>query len=376
MKQVDKWKLYKQHFDAMAQIGIDDGIYKVSDAVIDEMYERLLACLPNDGKLYKYRKFTNDNNCFENAFSSLAYGYIWLASPCLMNDKIDTTLRIDLSSERRKINKFLIKNKDVLLRKWLVLLFEKFGIENSFSIDDMNEIINCYTKQGRAIKTKLRSILQKYKIPYNRLDTILKRVAEFIEKKSVEYESVAEEIAEKFVNMNTEMRNRQRIFCMSESPYIDSMWAYYGNDNKGFCIEYDFNKGKSLDSNKKRVLLNLFRVKYTSKKSSFSFVDMLEELIINGKQDYNNIVQINQRIFDQVLTKNKVWSNEKEWRIVVSTDVNRFDVDLVSAIYIDIDMIKEENGKRLLDLAKQRQWKLYGRELDALKCGFVYNSIA
>ena len=60
----------------------------------------------------------------------------------------------------------------------------------------------------------------------------------------------------------------------------------------------------------------------------------------------------------------------------MSTDVNRFDVDLVSAIYIDIDMIKEENGKRLLDLAKQRQWKLYGRELDALKCGFVYNSIA
>ena len=372
-KQAEKEKLYNQHLESMSQIAINGGIYKVSDFELDKMYERLVACLPNHGKLYKYRNFKQES--FEKNYLSLLEGYIWLASPCLMNDKIDSTLKLNLQSEKCKIEKFLNKNKYVLLKKWLDLLFEKNGIKISLSDEEVYQIVNCYTKQGRVIKTRIISLLQGYGIPYNKLDFILKQVADFIEKNSVGYESLMSDIAEKFVNINIAIREKQRLFCVAESPFIDSMWAYYGDDNRGFCIEYDFNKGKDLNANIKRVLLNLFQVKYRSKKSFFSFVDMIEELILNNKQDLNNIIKINRQIFEQILTKGKVWQNEKEWRIIVSTDLNRLDVDLVSSIYIDFDMMETEKGKQLLELAKQKQWQIFKREINSIGFEYQYNQI-
>lgn len=372
-KKTEKEKLYKQHLEIMSKIAINDGIYKISDFELDKMYERLVACLPNHGKLYKYRNFKQES--FEKNYVSLLEGYIWLASPCLMNDKIDTTLKLNLQSEKNKIVKFLYKNKYVLLKKWFNFLFENNGIKNILSDEEVYKIINCYTKQGRVIKTRIRSLLSEYGIPYNKLDFILKQIADFIEKNNIGYENLVRDIAEKFVNINIDMRKKQRLFCIAESPFIDSMWAYYGDDNRGFCIEYDFNKGKYLNVYYKRFLLNLFQVKYKSKKCSFSLVDMIEELILNNKQNQNNIVKINRQIFEQILTKGKTWQHEKEWRIVVSTDINRLDIDLVSSIYIDVDMIETEKGKQLLELAKQKQWKIYKRELNSFGYEYKYNQI-
>ena len=125
-------------------------------------------------------------------------------------------------------------------------------------------------------------------------------------------EKLAKTVTDNFVNMNAEMRNKQRLFCLAESPFIDSMWAYYSDESRGFCVEYDFNKGQCLHTDIKRVLLNLFKVKYRQKRRAFSFIDMLEELIINGKQNRDNIIKINRQIFEQVLTKNLDWRHEKE----------------------------------------------------------------
>lgn len=372
-KQTEHEKKYNQHLEYMSQIAIDDGIYKITDLEIDKAYEHLIDCLPNNGRLYKYRNFKQEG--FEKSYASLLEGYIWLASPCLMNDKIDTTLKINMQLEKRKIEKYLNNHKYVLLKKWLNLLFENNGTKIPLSNDDVYQIVNCYTKQGRVIKTKIRLLLRRYGIPYNKLDLMVKQVVDFVEENSVRYESVVKDITEKFININADMRNKQRLFCIAESPLIDSMWAYYGDDNKGFCIEYDFSKGKYLNADIKRVLLNLFKVKYRNKRGAFSFVDMIEELILNDKQNYHSIVKINRRIFEQVLTKGKDWQHEKEWRIVVSTEINRFDVDLVSSIYIDAEMIDTEEGKLLLGLAKQKQWPIYKRGLNSLRCEYQYSIV-
>ena len=121
----------------------------------------------DNGKLYKYRNFKQES--FEKNYLSLLKGYIWLASPCLMNDKIDTTLKLNLKSEKCKIEKLLNKNKYVLLKKWLDLLFVNNGIKILLSDEEFYRIINCYTKQGRAIKTRIRPLLREYGIPYNKL---------------------------------------------------------------------------------------------------------------------------------------------------------------------------------------------------------------
>ena len=98
-------------------------------------------------------------------------------------------------------------------------------------------------------------------------------------------------------------------------------------------------------------------------------------MILNNKQNQNNIVKINRQIFEQILTKGKDWQHEREWRIVVSMDINRFDVDLVSDIYIDVDMIDTEKGKQLLNLARQKQWQIFKRELNSFGDGYQYNQV-
>ena len=266
-KKSELGKLYEQHISKMSQIALDNGIYKISDFEIDKMYEQLIACLPNHGKLYKYRNFQQES--FEKSFASLLEGYIWLASPCFMNDKIDTTLKLNVQAEKNKIKKFLNDNKYIVLKKWLELLFENNGIKISLSDEEVYQIVNCYTKQGRAIRIRIQNFLCKYGIPYNKFNLILEQVVYFIEKNSIGYKNLTSDIAEKFVNINIDIRKRQRLFCVAESPSIDSMWAYYGDNNRGFCIEYDFNKAKHFNTNIKRVLLNLFQVKYRNKRFLF-----------------------------------------------------------------------------------------------------------
>lgn len=114
-KKSELGKLYEQHISKMSQIALDNGIYKISDFEIDKMYEQLIACLPNHGKLYKYRNFQQES--FEKSFASLLEGYIWWASPCFMNDKIDTTLKLNVQAEKNKIKKFLNDNKYIVLKK-------------------------------------------------------------------------------------------------------------------------------------------------------------------------------------------------------------------------------------------------------------------
>lgn len=96
--------LYTAYVDRIAEIVIADGIYKLSDNEVDDLYDQLLRFLPNHGKLYKYRNFKTDS--FEKTFDALSQNYIWFASPCCMNDKIDTTVKIDQASEKNKLKSF------------------------------------------------------------------------------------------------------------------------------------------------------------------------------------------------------------------------------------------------------------------------------
>ena len=52
---------------------------------------------------------------------------------------------------------------------------------------------------------------------------------------------------------------------------------------------------------------------------------------------------------------------------------NEFKVDLVSAIIVDRDMVETEKGKRLINLAREKGWKIYIRKLSELGTTFEYN---
>lgn len=89
---------------------------------------------------------------------------------------------------------------------------------------------------------------------------------------------------------------REDICIMSLSEVYDSelMWAHYGEQHKGFCIEYDVSKMRDI----KRKML--FKVIYGEKPD---ITEQIEEACIGaGLSSY--------------IFKNEDWRYEKEWRMI------------------------------------------------------------
>lgn len=83
--------------------------------------------------------------------------------------------------------------------------------------------------------------------------------------------------------------------CFTENENDDVMWAHYGGNHKGICIEYD----------RTRHPFNLCeQVKYVEEVFNMEIEDLF---------DFEREIP---RIFNEVLLrKNKVWDYENEWRL-------------------------------------------------------------
>ncbi len=90
--------------------------------------------------------------------------------------------------------------------------------------------------------------------------------------------------------------------CLTENANDDIMWAHYGGNHKGICIEFD----------KSKAPFNLFKkVEYTSKISTIQIDDL-------ASMDMKIIEAFKANLF----RKHNIWSYENEWRYV--SEVNSF----------------------------------------------------
>jgi len=91
-----------------------------------------------------------------------------------------------------------------------------------------------------------------------------------MEKKEIELAEKDEPLAK----FNSTLRKKMKIFSMSDSYDIPSMWGTYADGNRGFCIEYDFSK-----TNDENLIRNLRKVIYLDKRKSLPYIDLFENLI-------------------------------------------------------------------------------------------------
>ena len=95
------------------------------------------------------------------------------------------------------------------------------------------------------------------------------------------------------------IKNNTYMTCFSEKTNLisDSMWGYYANNHKGFCVEYDF-----------------------ATLSKYSIMPVL----YTKKYSILNVARKNTREFSIGITFNKAieWNHEKEWRIISSSMVD------------------------------------------------------
>ena len=364
---MDWEELYHEHLKTFVEEKKDG----VSDEEVENAFDVLLNVLPNDGKLYKYRSFEPSN--YDKYYSALKDGYLWFPNAEHLNDDLDTVIRFDPVTEAENIRNYLMANPELYFKALFKHCLDSATIDANQIDHVFRGVIDCYNvKTGKMDRAKARKLLQKKgfsatgAIRY--LDTIDSRVKGFVLKNK----KALAEVVDNFVNANISLRRNSLIYSMSETYQSNPMWALYANNNKGFCIEYDFQKAKAFDTIKKRILLNTYQVIYNDTVEEYSFVDIIK-YFLTGKEDTELCEKANASIFKQLMTKQTDWSFEKEWRILLmNLSDNRIYLDLVSRIIIDERALGSDEADRLIRLCRERNWDVLIRTIQYINVAHKY----
>ena len=117
--------------------------------------------------------------------------------------------------------------------------------------------------------------------------------------------------------------------------------------------------------------MSFYKVLYNNTKDRLSFIPDIQYFLGEYK-DKTLLAESNKTKIGQLLTKQEKWKDEKEWRLFLCNIENKLFADIVSAIYIDSSMVDTDNGKKLLELAKERNWDVYIRKLNYIGTKHVY----
>lgn len=137
------------------------------------------------------------------------------------------------------------------------------------------------------------------------------------------------------------MKNLFYIGCLCTSYKNRLMWSHYAESHKGFCIEYDFS-GMGEDILSKLPL----PVIYSENRPLIPWKAAFENSEKNMEEAYAEIMI-------GLLTKDKAWEYENEWRILINaTDDSEFKMPPISCIYLGAT-IERNNRDMILDIAQK-----------------------
>ncbi len=360
---MDKETAYKEFWNVMTGA---ERIHDFSDEQIENTFNLLILSLPNDGRLYKYRKLTDENNSFNYAYDGLKNGYIWLSTADQLNDDVDSTFNYDPQKDAERLMEYFQNNPLLYAKAGVRFLLENSDLNKVFVEDvkdeDYLEMVDCYGNDGIINETKFIHLCRKKGVSEEDSKKVLNLINQVVNDVMSKFEPSLQEVVNMFVNFNTNHRKMTKVFSMSSSYDIDTMWTHYADN--GFCIEYDYKSAIAIEE--KRLLLSTYKNIYNSNPKEFSFLDMIVYML-GGKTDKKLLKTANEEMMIQSLTKNNIWSSEKEWRIVLYNVENKLYSDIVSAVYIDERKLESDNVKKLIALAIEKNWKIYIRKTDINK---------
>lgn len=328
---------------------------KLSNEKVDSFISKLLRTLPRSKRLFKYRKFNSPY--FKEQIESLNEGYIYIPVANELNDKIDCSFNYRELRDESEIREHLIKSKYKIHYYYLTTTNDKSLTKNlNEKLNVLSSLIECDDdiKAAKAIKNGSISLINKI-----RFVSDLKNEVSML----VENNDYIKRTIQNFNILGEKVRGDVRVFSLCESCNQDSMWAYYSNDNKGYCIEYNFNLLKKADYKTKRLFLSFYKVIYNKKREPIDPFDLFDVVYQKNKNTKKGII-LNKRILKSFITKSVSWKHEKEWRLLSENENEKIYVDLISGIVIDEDVVKSKRAKILINLAKSKSWSIKIRTLN------------
>ena len=369
---MDKDQLYTEHLDEMFGTALLDNL---TEEDVDRIITRVLCFLPNNGRLYKYRSI--EGNSFEYAYDGLKNGYLYMARANTLNDDLDSTLNFDAEKDINKQMQLFIEKPWHYLDTWVHANSDQPIFQNPIDRIAYQKVMSCVNpttyELDKEEALKLFADMGVLRKDADRYINNLQKLA------NDEIEKHAEDLKKplsSMVNFNNESKKDIYVFSMSEDYDSDTMWAYYANSNKGFCIEYDYNKVKDLSFDKKRLLISIYKVIYRDQLEEHSLVGMLQ-YFIGGKKDTELFKRENRVALEHTITKLSKWQEEKEWRVFLCNldDNNKIYADIVSGIIIDERALECDNEQMLIELAKEKGWDIKVRKRKRSGVGHYYERL-
>lgn len=372
------------------------------DEAQDILYDFVLKCT-NDGRFYKYRTF--DEKC--HSLENLETGTLFCAQPSSFNDpfdfKIGTTLSsvfdakyeneldgielllekyikyqrgnqnldncseaeqktIDALSKSEKLNAFLKHTYEFCdteeavieyLKQHMDVLYEFLSIIiNEPQINAALKITNKFLpdiQNALATNDLLKMSKNNYSVSdfahsfgvNDDLDEIgyIIRLSNMLQPENKENAGKAEQMLNLAKDALAQKLNETfKIGCLATSPKNRLMWSHYADGHKGFCIEYDF-------KNAPKDLLPL-PVIYSQKRPLIPWKMALDQSTETKSKCLLELII-------GLLTKDKEWEYEDEWRLLFgSLEDSNIKVP-ISAVYLGA-IISEENKKRVVKICNQR----------------------
>lgn len=192
--------------------------------------------------LYKYRQLVaTDPDSVDRAREMLVHGRVWVADPSSLNDLHDMRFKLVLNSDQ-KVRRQWVKQNAHLLKKM---------------------------SPARRMQEEQRLIRASFT-------------------KSLE------------AAFKADIEEHMGVFCASQDPRNEPMWAHYAADHHGICVQ--------LDTTQDELFLLITKVEYSTQFPTLS---------VPHSSDQNK---------EHFRFKSVEWAYEREWRVVVPH--NRFSIEL------------------------------------------------
>ena len=279
--------------------------------------------------LYKYRPFD------EHTFDMLDNGYVYLCPAERLDDpsecKVDFSVQdlYDIATDQLKF-----KCVESLLE-----LVKPYTSEDNFR--QVQEIVyRTLTPTGLVRRNYLleASFALQELAPEMDIAPLINFLGNIPEKLD---EPKIQQNIEKLFSLAYNAKQEMGICSLSTLKNFDEMWRNYADDSKGYCIEYGMQNYENLYA--------LYPVVYQDNRESNIVTSILSAFIgemIFGMSN-GQIAADKSQFIRLFLTKDLVWSYQKEWRLLGDAN-QKLSAPSVNAIYLGKNMPEQDKQQMIV----------------------------
>ena len=133
-----------------------------------------------------------------------------------------------------------------------------------------------------------------------------------------------------------------RIGCLATDYKNRLMWSHYSDSHKGYCIEFDFSRDDSFVMNNPPL-----PVVYSEKRPLIPWAAALNKTP-------EEMAEASKQVMVGLLTKDKIWEYENEWRILIPAKDNPIlRMPPITCIYLGAS-IEESDKTKILEIAREK----------------------